>query len=37
MVSQLSSEKKGDRASFADIAIELNNFVTLLYKTRNKR
>ena len=36
MVSQLSSGKKGDRASFADIAIELNNFVTLLYKTRKK-
>ena len=36
MVSQLSSGKKGDHASFADIAIELNNFVTLLYKTRQK-
>jgi hypothetical protein len=37
MVSQLSSGKKGDRASNLEIAIELNNFVTLLYKNNEKR
>ena len=36
MVSQLSSGKKGDRASKLEIAIELNNLVTLVYKNNEK-